>query len=321
MPAPDAGARAAAHRLFGTTVSSNFPFTTPLVPSSTGLSELAFTVTSEPNDPDELEILFESDRRGPHGAPAASLSRWKDLHVLRFAGESTFTISDNEITVFVEDGGSKRFAELAFLGPVVALWLEIAGVTTLHASAVEGPEGAIVFIGGQGTRKTSCAAALLRNSHRLLADDLVAVEQTAQGFVCRPGYPEMRMWPREAEFFVSPPQPPVPVQPGSEKLRIRIGEDGFGAFSAENAPLQALYVLDSEPGDEVSIRSLQASRAIVRLVGGSSVPSLTTALGMEVKRLRTLSSLVSSVPVAEIKFPSGPEGALAIADAVLPEVS
>ena len=57
------------------------------------------------------------------------------------------------------------------------------------------------------------------------------------------------------------------------------------------------------------------------LVGGSSVPSLTAALGLEAKRLRVLGDLVSSVPVANATFPAGPAGAVALAEAVLAEVS
>ena len=46
------------------------------------------------------------------------------------------------------------------------------------------------------------AAALVRAGHALLADDLLAVEPASTGFRAHPGYPQMRMWPEGAEYFV-----------------------------------------------------------------------------------------------------------------------
>jgi hypothetical protein len=320
MPVPEVSSRAARHLLFGTVVSSDFAFTSHLIPSS-AVPDLTFTVSGAAWDPAGWEIVYRSDRIESDGEAAATLFRRGGLQVLRFAGEATFQLSHDRITVGIDDAGSKRFSELAFLGPVMALWLELAGVATLHASAVEVPGGAIVFLGGQGSRKTSCAAAMLHHSHRLLADDLVALEQIEDRFVCRPGYPEMRMWPREADFFVSPPQPAVPVMAGSAKRRIRVGERGFGGFSAENTEVLRLYLLSPETEDEVTIRPLRASPAVIAMVGGSSVPSLTAALDLDAPRLRTLGNIASSVPIAEARFPAGPEGAVALAEAVLAEVS
>ncbi len=135
----------------------------------------------------------------------------------------------------------------------------------------------------------------------------------------RPAYPEMRMWPDEAAYFIGPPEDLPLVQKDSEKRRVAVGGGGFGSFLDASTPLACIYLAcrREETGGGVEIQPVTRSEALIELVRHSFSPRLVEAAGLQPARLDRLARLVRSVPVYRLVYPSGFERLPEIAEILM----
>lgn len=93
------------------------------------------------------------------------------------------------------DDGNPRW--MRFLLDTVLWWTALAhGYHVLHASAVEGPDGIVVFAGQTGGGKTTLALELLDRGWKLCSDDIVVLQPGEGRPLVHPGPPLMNA-PRE----------------------------------------------------------------------------------------------------------------------------
>ncbi|MEL7110634.1 MAG: hypothetical protein AAGL99_15325 [Pseudomonadota bacterium] len=107
-----------------------------------------------------------------------------------------------EVAGFIIDGRKKIYIErkpdassallaLPFLGPVLAVWLNVRRKFTLHGSAVLHQGRAYGFVGDKGAGKSTLASMLLKNPGvEFITDDLLVI--TESKYVLR-GYPQMKL--------------------------------------------------------------------------------------------------------------------------------
>lgn len=297
---------AARIRLLGCGVITDFPFTSRLLSEAdvTAPVDLTFTASARPVFFSPSAPVYESPSRD--GAPRASLFRTAEGEVLRFPDAGDFLILPDRITAHLPQP-SLDLAELRFLGPVMSYWLERRGLPTLHASAVSVHGCAIAFLSRHGGGKTGLAAAMVQAGFPLLTDDLLVLEERENGWEVRPAYPEMRMWPDEAEHFVGSPEALPLVQSDSEKRRVALGRGGFGSFQEASVPLACIYLASRRPEEdgEIEVQPVPRSEALIELVRHSFSPRLVEAAGLQPARLDRLARLVRAVPVRRLVYPSG----------------
>jgi hypothetical protein len=303
------------HRLFGLTVSGNFPWIASL-PAVDGPAGLILSLSSSPllsRDQTGSPPVYTSPLRGKTGKSLGFLYCALQGEVLSFSEAGDFRISHDRIDGYVPDR-EMGLAELRFLGPVLSYWFERRGFPTLHASAVavKGKGHAIAFATHHGSGKSGLAAAMLQAGASLLTDDLLVLEERGleereNRWEARPAYPEMRMWPDEAAHFVGPPEGLPLVQADSEKRRVAIGNGGFESFHDASTPLSCIYLTSrrQETDGDVEILPVSRSEALIELVRHSFSPRLVEAAGLQPARLDRLARLVRSVPVRRLVYPSG----------------
>jgi hypothetical protein len=327
MTTPDRSRR---YGLFGVDLDSGMALRTRLAPPRGGRS----LVLSEPAPGEGIapgggrgRLLYGSPLRA--GLRSTELRRLDDgSDLLCFGAVGEFRLGVAVIECRAAAPGHSDLVELRFLGPVMAFWLELQGLPALHASAVVLGHRAVAFLSGNGGGKTSLAAALIQAGHPLLTDDVLAVEPASSGepaaFLARPGYPQMRMWPRDAERFLGSAAGLERVHPRYSKLRVPVGEGGFGTFHHDPAPLGAVYLVErgeaAAPCTPARIEPLPPHRALIELVRHSFVPRLVEAAGLQPRRLELLARLVERVSVRRLVVPSGPGGLASARAAVLAEI-
>lgn len=253
------------------------------------------------------EGLVDAQGRRDDGEADFAFYRLPAHDAIRITGAADFLVSDDEITCRLVDPAHRYLVEIALLGMVFALWLERRGVATLHAGAVTLDGGGVGFLANRGSGKTSLVAGCLAAGHRLLADDLLAIRWSDATPVGERGWPALRLWPDQLRHFVGTVAGLPVVHPDYEKRRMHIG-DGFGRFAAGAAPLQRLYLPQrraADGGDGVSIHRLSALRAVMALLQHSFLPREVVRFGLQRQRLQQFASLVSTVPVAVLRYPSG----------------
>ncbi len=305
-PSPPDGFRT--YRVFGFNLTSDFPFRHHLG-GGEGKADLSFTLSANPVVPGAWKDgppIYRSPRRFEDGESVSHLYRLDSWEVFSFPRLADFYLQAHRIVGQPLGQPDIDLVELRFLGPVLSYWLERRGIPALHASAVEVNGRAIAFLSRHGGGKTGLAAAMMQAGHSLLTDDVLPVEEGSGVFHARPGYPQMRMWPDEAAYFVARAEELPLVLPQLTKRRVRVGADGFGAFRDTALPLAGLYIAERRP-ESVAVEILDVSPrdALIELVRHSFSPHLVEAAGLQPSRFDLFSRLVRSVPVRRLVYPSG----------------
>jgi hypothetical protein len=127
------------------------------------------------------------------------------------------------------------------LGPVIALLLQARGAFLLHGSAMSVHGNAVAFLGDKGAGKSTTACAFLRAGHRLLTDDIVAIEGLEHGGGrILPAFPQVKL-SREASTSLALPdmqeRPKVPIVLDKERFLLGTG------FSQEGLPPDLFFLL------------------------------------------------------------------------------
>ena len=152
-------------------------------------------------DPDAAEQPDLTIRLGKAGLPLPQASSdtvyefGEDRQYVAWPGVAAFLIrGTSTIDIEPAPGVSEPLLNLPLLGPIMALLLHLRGLLVLHASAVDlGGRGA-VFLGNKGAGKSTTVAAFIARGHRLLADDVLAVDFPAAAEPCIvPGFPQLKL--------------------------------------------------------------------------------------------------------------------------------
>jgi hypothetical protein len=243
--------------------------------------------------------------------------RAPDATVFHFSEVVDFFVLEDGIAYQILDPAYAFMVELHLLGYVLAFWLERRGWPAMHASAVVVDGHAIAFMSDHGGGKTSLAATMLDLGYPLLSDDLVGLTRVAGGYLARPGYPQMRMWPEQARHFLGHDQLPR-VNRTRPKLRVPVGPGGLGTFDGALRPLTALYVPQQQEHGDVAFETMEPGQALFQLVRYSYLVRIVEGAGLAVRRFATLADVIREVPVRAVRYPIGlerlPEIAERIAD-------
>lgn len=306
--------------LFGFTLASDFPFVVRL-PERRGVPELTFGVSPERlclDVREQYSPIYTSPRRLRDGRSAGYLYQMPGCEVLSFSQTVDFYLWPDRIIAQSLIPEPTPLLEIHLLGTVLSYWLEQRGLVTLHASAVAAGSRAVAFVSTHGGGKSGLAASLLQAGHPLLSDDLVPIEQLDGKLLARPGYPQMRMWPDEANHLLGGCEHLPRAHPDLSKRRVPIGPGGFGTFHDAPLPLACLYLLERSPAGDapIEIREVSPRDALIELLRHSFTPLLVEAAGLQPARFDLLSRLVLQVPVKRLLYPSGFDHLPRVAEAV-----
>lgn len=313
--------------LFGHTLASDFSFRSNLLPGNS-IPELSFTCVSEPpvrHGRRESDIIFVSPERTEDGERAFVFYRQDGYDLLHFAGRADFYLSDDQILCHILDSVYTYMVEICLLGIVLSVWMEKQGQPALHASAIVCDDQAVAFLSNHGGGKSSLAASLMQAGCPLLSDDILPVTQVGDVTLGHPGYPQMRLWPEEASYFLGDYRRLQCVYPGCSKRRVPVGSNGLGRFFSESIPIKCLYLL--EPHDRraeekaIEILPLSSLQAVVELIRHSFSPQIADALGLQRERLNFFARLSRYVPMRRLAYPAGLENLSHVRERILEDFS
>jgi hypothetical protein len=287
---------------------------------------LSFEDGPEPDWVRELRALptrILSHRSEPAGSADPSF-------ILTQHGEAEgFDLSYSDGTRFVVDGAAEHVwgayqppltaEDMAayFLGPVLGFLLRWRNITCLHASGVEIGGRAVCFCGDAGYGKSTTAAALALRGFPVLAEDIVALEESGGEFHAVPGYPRVCLWPESVSMLLGRADALPQLTPVWEKRYLEL--DGQRAkFSQTELPLGVVYVLAPRSSDDSAprIEKLSPREALLELVQNTY---MNWVLGrhQRANEFDTLSRLVHQVPVRRIVPHAEPEKIAGLCELIL----
>jgi hypothetical protein len=260
-----------------------------------------------------LPAVIQSRRSEPAGSADPSF-------ILTQHGEAQgFELSYSDGTRFVVDGAAKHIwgtyqppqtaDDLAtyFLGPLLGFVLRRRNITCLHASGVEIGGRAVCFCGDAGSGKSTTAAALALRGLPVLAEDIVALEESGGEFHAVPGYPRVCLWPESVSMLLGRADALPQLTPVWEKRYLEL--DGQRAkFSQRKIPVGLVYVFAPRSSDESAprVEKLSPREALLELVQNTY---MNWVLGREQRanEFDTLSRLVQQIPVRRIVAHAKPD--------------
>lgn len=255
--------------------------------------------------PGSADLTIRLARTGrPPPAVGAAFEFGADAQHLAWNGAGAFLIrGTGEIDIERASGADDRLLALPLLGPVMAMLLHLRGKLVLHASAIAVGGGGAIFLGDKRAGKSTAAAALVRAGHRLLTDDVVAIDpqQTGEQTIL-PAYPQIKLARDSAEAVDIEAVVEAELHPAIDKRQHRL----TGGFSRCGVPAARVYVL--QRGAEASVTTLPVQAALVALIRFSYATRFDTASlkgAAAALHLRHCAELARLVGVRRLVVPAG----------------
>lgn len=311
------------YSLFGISISTNFKFVSKLTKGH-NRPDITFKVLEKP--PIEVtwssEIPQYSSSRNGFKKGNFFIYHLKKWDVLRFTSCADYYINNNQIICHLHNYKYHPSIEIQFLGIVLSYWLESQGILALHASAVNINGKAISFLSSNKGGKTSIAASLMQKGYPLITDDILPLDITEDGILCRSGYPTMRMWPEEAEYFLGDSKNIPLVHPELSKKRVFVGSNDFGSFFSKLSELSSIYIpkRSHETTTEIKIKTLPPVEGFLELVKHSFTPYLVEAVGWQQIRLQKFTQIIKEIPVKNLIYPHGYEHLPKLCESILNDI-
>jgi len=254
--------------------------------------------TTPPSDADTVEF-----RRGRVDAPAALADREGPLRT-----ESGDVYVEYDVaTVLVRDGRLARvdpspdapqeILTHALLGPVLNHLIHQRGLFVLHASTVAIDGRAVAFLGDSGQGKTTMAMAALAEGHRVLSDDVAAVDAPRETRLVRSGYPAIKLAPAVVDAFDVDLDP----APGASSVRDRHFHPLRASQFGRSGPLARLYLLTD--GDDIGVEPVRGGELVTELVANTYTNALLSGGDPTVRNFRRCEALARSVPTKRLERP------------------
>ena len=273
-------------------------------------SELALPELIEAESATEADVVV---RVGtvvlPRTEPLEKGLLWatEDEACLYFPGIGAFLVSKGrEIVVDPAPGEDERWVRNAVLGPGVGALLYQRGLLTLHASATSVGGKAVAFMADRGFGKSTTAAAMCARGHRLIADDITAINDEEGEPLVFPGYPLLKLWPEAAASVGEEPAALLEIMPSVQKRGLRARQ----GFAPEALPLGCIYVLDV--GSVPEITPLSSQEALVEIIRNTYGRQLFQAVRRS-SHFRQCADVVNRVPVRRLRRPPSLEALAEVA--------
>jgi hypothetical protein len=128
------------------------------------------------------------------------------------------------------------------VGKVFATLLYQRGLLVLHASAVEVDGHAVCFMGTSYFGKSSLAASLHTCGHRIVADDVTALDMRSDPPLAVPAFPQLKVDPAVSRLLGYDDRSLLPLHPLESRRGLRLSD----GFSPSPLPLALVYLLGSD---------------------------------------------------------------------------
>ena len=283
-----------------------------------GRAAIAISVERSARFDDEpIQFFHHWHIKGHRRRPWLSIGRRAGRYLLRFPDLADFDVSaaGDRIVCRPSPRLARSTLQHLLLDQVLPLALGRSGHLVLHASAVHVPRvGCVAFVGSTGSGKSTLAAALGLRGCPVVTDDCLVV-RSGSGELAIPGYPGLRLWRDAARGLGLGRDAGATVAHYTAKRRL-----GSSAvrFRAQPSPLKVIFVVGPRrrPGAPTRARALAARDRLMALAPYTQVMDVEDRRQL-LQMFRSLSTLVSDVPVVRLNVREGRGQVLEAADEVL----
>ncbi|HLM24888.1 MAG TPA: hypothetical protein VK274_07495 [Pyrinomonadaceae bacterium] len=279
--------------------------TIPGVPSSTIASEdVRISFGSLPawlHEETQSETSYVAEYKSECGEPALRVFRLAEGRYYRFsyADRTEFVVDHAGTEVWAEWCAPLTLEDTAtyLLGPVMGFVMLLRGVVCLHASAVAIGDEAIGLVGPAGSGKSTTAAAFSDRGYRVLAEDVLTLDDRHDHFMVRPGYPCIRLWPAAVKTLYESETHLPKLTPNWDKCYLDLG----GQFQGKPLALAAIYQLGERRHDAGApfVETLDRAEGLMSLIANTYATKLMDKQ-MRAREFELLTRVVNHVPIQRV---------------------
>jgi hypothetical protein len=249
----------------------------------------------------QIETSYIADYKSECGEPALRVFRVRDGQYYRFcyADATEFVIDKAGTEVWAAWREPLTLEDTAtyLLGPVLGFVMLLRGVVCLHASAVAIGNEAIALLGPAGSGKSTTAAAFAKCGYRVLAEDVVTLDDRGDHFLVRSGYPCIRLWPAAVKALYGSETHLPKLTPNWDKCFLDLSDN----FQQEPLRLAAIYQLGERQYDTRApfLQALDRSEGLMSLVANTYATKLMDKQ-MRGREFELLARAVKHVPLRRV---------------------
>jgi len=241
----------------------------------------------ESNDTKEIIRVTEGEVKHPENKDRDIISRHNTLY-FRQGGVGTFRIEDNSVVVDRDGAATNQAVAATVLGRVRNILLYQRGYFLLHGSAISIDDRGVAFIGFSGSGKSSIAAAMHANGHRVATDDTI-ITDFKDGISIVPSFPRLKLPKTTVDALDL-----ADHTPSDDEMWFRV-EDGF---ERSMIPLTTVYVVEDDLGKQAPmIESMCSQSAMKRVLQHSVGRDLVEATGTEGRHFQECAKVVDGAVV------------------------
>lgn len=283
---PSAPAMPYTYRAYGCNLVSDLP----LVRLSPGTDPALDTITVSRRD-DLPNIPDGATRLGPFAWAAPnflSLDIDEIVHIV--------AVNGRELLYRPYAGIDDVSVQLFLMGSGLGAVLMQRKFLVMHGNAVEFDGACVMCVGPSGVGKSTTAAGLMQRGHRVMSDDICAID--ADGRIV-PGMPHIKLWQQAADGLGLSTDALDRVRPELQKFGLPL-ED---AFCEDHVPIKRIYVLSPHASDEIVCEHLTAHAKFQVLRKNTYRLPFVAGMGLNKLHFQQVEALSRQTTVMRIKRP------------------
>lgn len=240
------------YQAFGLTFQSMLPLPELREGAGEGVADVVVSLGPAPRPIDRVQPVVANVVAGP------------DLFWMDVPGTARLLVRDaREIAVEPYPDAREGDIRAYLLGSAIGALLHQRGWLPLHASAVEIDGRAVAFIAPSGGGKSTIAMHLHHRGHRVICDDICAIDVQAGGARLWPGLRNLKLWRTSLAAIDATPDALEPVLASLDKYRFPI--TALADYRAYD--LRAVVLLAW--GDEPELVALSGAEAVGALIANT----------------------------------------------------
>ncbi len=229
----------------------------------------------------------------------------KDQFLFRVPGAGCYYVTGgNRIVVEPAEQAKEITVRLFLLGTTFGALLMQRGILPIHGSAVVINGCCVIFTGASGAGKSTMLAAFRKRGYLFLTDDVAAVTLDADGIAwVQASYPQQKLWRDSAETIGVDTSSLTPFFTGNDKDKFAI--PAHKGFWRSSMPLVAVYELEVEKRQDVTISSLAGMDKLAVLISHTYRPWLVDGLDLKEAHFQQCVTVARQVAVSRLARPEG----------------
>lgn len=202
-----------------------------------------------------------------------------------------------EIIIEPYPGADDESIRLFLLGSAIGALLFQRGLLLIHGNAIEVNGGCLVCVGDSGAGKSTLAAAFLQHGHRLLADDVVPVDELG---LATPGFPRIKLWGDAARQLGIETAGLRRIMPDMDKYNVPLGE----RYCDKPLPVKWVYVLEPDDGGGFALEPFEGMARFEPLHENTYRVHFLEHMALKPQHLQQVARLAGNIRMARIRRPS-----------------